>query len=106
MVEGWSFCSGAPYSVNLTNLLILQDNAICYPVLSHITLDYLPIQASSLCERILSNAVYCAITALDRYPSHSENIHYIRSATLIYVLLPSTDHAITSILDTPYTCLF
>src|SRR5882724_11513799 len=46
--------------------------------------------------------LYCAITALDRYPSHSDNIHYIRSATLIYVLLPSMDHAITSILDTPY----
>ena len=46
--------------------------------------------------------VYCAITALDGYPSHSDNIHYIRLATLIYVLPPSTDHAIISILDTPY----
>jgi len=36
--------------------------------------------------------VYCAITALDGYPSHSDNIHYIRLATLIYALLPSTDH--------------
>src|SRR5882724_2255681 len=46
--------------------------------------------------------VYCAITALDGYPSHSDNIHYIWSVTLIYVLLPSMDHAITSILNTPY----
>src|SRR5882724_3351630 len=46
--------------------------------------------------------VYCAITALDGYPSHSDNIHYIRSATLIYALPPSMDHAITSILNTPY----
>src|SRR5882724_12161690 len=38
--------------------------------------------------------VYCATTALDGYPSHSDNIHYIRSATLIYVLPPSTNHAI------------
>ena len=49
-----------------------------------------------------TNVLYCAITALDRYPSHLDNIHYIQSATLIYVLLPSMDHAITSILDTPY----
>ena len=49
--------------------------------------------------------VYCAITALDGYPSHLDNIHYIRSATLIYALPPSMDHAITSILDTPYICL-
>ena len=46
--------------------------------------------------------MYCAITALDGYPSHSDNIHYIRLATLIYALPPSTDNAITSILDTPY----
>src|SRR5882724_5809853 len=51
------------------------------------------------------DALYCAITALDGYPSHLDNIHYIRSATLIYALPPSTDHAITSILDTPYICL-
>src|SRR5882724_11944587 len=36
--------------------------------------------------------LYCAITALDGYPSHSDNIHYIRSATLIYALWPSVDH--------------
>src|SRR5882724_13662330 len=36
--------------------------------------------------------VYCAITALDGYPSHLDNIHYIRSVTLIYVLPPSMDH--------------
>src|SRR5882724_1040956 len=49
--------------------------------------------------------VYCAITAPDGYPSHSDNIHYIRSATLIYALPPSTDYTITSILDTPYISL-
>ena len=38
------------------------------------------------------STVYCAITALDGYPSHSDNIHYIRSATLMYALPPSTDH--------------
>jgi len=38
--------------------------------------------------------VHCAITALDGYPSHSDNIHYIQSATLIYVILPSMNHAI------------
>src|SRR5882724_9286493 len=54
---------------------------------------------------ILSWEVYCAITALDGYPSHSDNIHYIQSATLIYALPPSTDHTITSILDTPYISL-
>jgi truncated hemoglobin YjbI len=43
--------------VNLINLLILQDNATRYPVLSCITLDYLPIQGSSvLCERIFPDA--------------------------------------------------
>src|SRR5882724_13025859 len=36
--------------------------------------------------------LYCAITALDGYPSHSDNIHYIQSATLIYALPPSMDH--------------
>src|SRR5882724_5266156 len=36
--------------------------------------------------------MYCAITALDRYPSHLDNIHYIWLATLIYALPPSTDH--------------
>ena len=41
-----------------------------------------------------NNSLYCAITALDGYPSHSDNIHYIQSVTLIYVLLPSMDHAI------------
>src|SRR5882724_7898714 len=51
---------------------------------------------------MLETALYCAITALDGYPSHSDNIHYIWSATLIYALLPSTDHAITSILNAPY----
>ena len=57
MVEGWSFCSEALCSVNLTNLLILQDNATRYPVLSRITLDYLPIQGSSVpCEHIFSDA--------------------------------------------------
>src|SRR5882724_4110294 len=49
-----------------------------------------------------SYLLYCAITALDGYPSHLDNIHYIRSATLIYALPPSMDHAITSILNTPY----
>src|SRR5882724_8113079 len=37
-------------------------------------------------EREILRAVYCAITALDGYLSHSGNIPYIRSATLIYVL--------------------
>ena len=42
---------------NLTNLLVLQDNATRYPVLSQIALDYLPIQGSSVpCERVFSNA--------------------------------------------------
>ena len=36
--------------------------------------------------------VYCAITALDGYHSHSDNIHYIWSVTLIYALPPSMDH--------------
>src|SRR5882724_12784871 len=31
----------------------------------------------------LCNVVYCAITSLDRYPLHSDNIHYIQMATLI-----------------------
>ena len=53
----------------------------------------------------IPSTLYCAITALDGYPSHSDNINYIWSATLIYVLPPSMDHAITSILDTPYICL-
>ena len=57
MVEGWSFCSRAACSVKLTNVLILQDNATRYPVLSHIALDYLPIQGSSVpCEHIFSDA--------------------------------------------------
>src|SRR6202040_1605270 len=56
MVEGWSFCSGAACSVKLTNVLILQDNATHYPVLSRIALDYLPIQGSSVpCECIFSD---------------------------------------------------
>ena len=38
-------------------------------------------------------AVYCAITALDRYPSHLDNIHYIWTVTLIYALPPSMNHA-------------
>src|SRR5882724_755445 len=32
--------------------------------------------------RTASTPLYCAITALDGYPSHSDNIHYIQSATL------------------------
>ena len=57
MVEGWSICSGAACSVKLTNVLILQDNATRYPVLSRIALDYLPIQGSSVpCERVFSDA--------------------------------------------------
>src|SRR5882724_11533178 len=38
--------------------------------------------------------LYCAITALDGYPSHSDNIHYIQLVTLIYVLPPFTNQAI------------
>src|SRR5882724_7607167 len=40
----------------------------------------------------MNDMVYCAITALDGHPSHLDNIHYIQSVTLIYVLPPSTDH--------------
>src|SRR5882724_4508406 len=42
--------------------------------------------------RWTKGSVYCAITALDGYPSHLDNIHYIQLATLIYALLPSMDH--------------
>src|SRR5882724_6947367 len=48
--------------------------------------------ATSMPADIYACPLYCAITALDTYPSHSDNIHYIWSATLIYVLLPSMDH--------------
>src|SRR5882724_13632459 len=49
--------SAAGLLVNLTNLLILQDNATHYPVLSRIALDYLSLQRSSVpCEHIFSDA--------------------------------------------------
>jgi len=57
ILQWWKVAhSAAGLLVNLTNLLILQDNATRYLVLSCITLDYLPIQGSSVpCEHIFSD---------------------------------------------------
>ena len=65
-------------------------------------MSYTDLKDWNIANDCIVSVLYCAITALDGYPSHLDNIHYIRSVTLIYALLPSMDHAITSILDTPY----
>src|SRR5882724_8841263 len=45
------------------------------------------------------SVLYCATTALDRYPSHLDKIHYIKMVTSLYICmaLPSMNHGKSSL---------